>query len=382
MRGLVRVAPSGKCCLSVERRDGYRMEFWSNITTAAAIGWEWYKANIPNLTPIGAFIAGGLLAWAAIRQAAIANRRHNAQTDADRQRRITESFSKAVEHLGSEKIEMRLGGIYTLERIARESLVEHWPVMETLTAFVRERAPEKGAPVSTEDTDPDNLPIFVTDENLYKDGSDFGPLGSIPKPATDIAAALSVVKRRSRRARNWERANGLLIDLRGSDLRGTDLSAIDLEGADLRKASFEQANLDGANLRGAVLEGARMWRVTLRGADLTGADMGWTHLQRANLEGCRMTGAHIYRAHLEGAFLNKVVGLEPPNIATIYADAGTGLPLLMPRPPWWPTAFGADPRPQLPIDPDAWFGITEIESNGGTYLQVGDFRVTGSRSGE
>jgi Pentapeptide repeats (8 copies) len=158
---------------------------------------------------------------------------------------------------------MRLGGIYTLERIARESLIEHWPVMETLTAFVRERAPEKREPVSTEDTDLDDLPVFSTDESLYEDGSNYGPLGPIPKPGTDIAAALSVVKRRSRRAQTWERANGLQIDLRGSDLRGTDLSGINLESADLRKASLEQANLEGANLRGALLEGARMWRVML-----------------------------------------------------------------------------------------------------------------------
>jgi hypothetical protein len=358
------------------------MSLWSNITTSAATGWEWYKTNIPNLTPIGAFIAGSLLAWAAIRQAAIANRRHNAQTDADRQRRITESFSKAVEQLGSDKIEMRLGGIYTLERIARESLVEHWPVMETLTAFVRERAPDKGTPVSTEDTDPDNLPIFITDQSLYKDGSQYGPLGQIPKPATDIAAALSVVKRRSRQAQHWERARGLVIDLRGSDLRGTDLSGISLERADLRKANFEQANLDGANLRGALLEGARMWRVTLRRADLSGADLGWAHLQRGHMERCLLAGAHVYRAHLEGAFLGDVVGLEPANLATVYADAGTFLPPDVSRPPWWPAAFGEPEGPRSPVDPDAWFGITEVESNGESYLQIGDIRVTGTRSEE
>ena len=67
--------------------------------------------------------------------------RHEEQTSADRERRITESFAKAVEQLGSDKLETRLGGIYTLERIARESEREYWPIMETLTAFVREHAP-------------------------------------------------------------------------------------------------------------------------------------------------------------------------------------------------------------------------------------------------
>ena len=74
-------------------------------------------------------------------QAKTAAERHKEQTDADRERRITESFAKAVEQLGDDKLEVRLGGIYTLERIARESERDYWPIMETLTAYVRERAP-------------------------------------------------------------------------------------------------------------------------------------------------------------------------------------------------------------------------------------------------
>jgi hypothetical protein len=119
---------------------------------------DWYQQNreaiAPLLAPLsslavgfGIIVVGGLVAWAALRQARAANRqaeiasqRHEAQTEADQQRRITESFSKAIEQLGSEKLEVRVGGIYTLERISRESRSDHWPVMETLTAFVRERA--------------------------------------------------------------------------------------------------------------------------------------------------------------------------------------------------------------------------------------------------
>jgi hypothetical protein len=46
----------------------------------------------------GATTAGAaLLGWAALRQAATANDRHQEQTTADRQHRIIESFSEAVE---------------------------------------------------------------------------------------------------------------------------------------------------------------------------------------------------------------------------------------------------------------------------------------------
>ena len=56
-----------------------------------------------------------------------------------RRRRITESFSKATEQFGSDKLEVRLGGIYTLERISQGSPSDYWTVMENLTAFIRER---------------------------------------------------------------------------------------------------------------------------------------------------------------------------------------------------------------------------------------------------
>jgi hypothetical protein len=84
--------------------------------------WDWYVANrehiaplLPFATGLLTFIAGSVVAWAvlkqarigtrnaeiATRQAEIARLRHEEQTKADLQRRITESFTKAVEQLGS-----------------------------------------------------------------------------------------------------------------------------------------------------------------------------------------------------------------------------------------------------------------------------------------
>ena len=89
--------------------------------------WHWYsfeetdkngithhpRADVIN--PIAAALGGAVLAWAAFRQARnstdaakaaieqanTASQRHKEQTDADRQRRLTESYSKAVEQLAS-----------------------------------------------------------------------------------------------------------------------------------------------------------------------------------------------------------------------------------------------------------------------------------------
>ena len=57
--------------------------------------------------------------------------------------KITERFSKAIELLGNkESLDVRIGAIYALERIARDSQPDHWTVMEVLTAFIREHAKE------------------------------------------------------------------------------------------------------------------------------------------------------------------------------------------------------------------------------------------------
>ncbi len=71
------------------------------------------------------------------------------------QGQITERFTRAIEQLGSDKLEIRLGGIYALERIAGDSLAmetspgrDYATIMEVLTAYVRQNAPRWGASVS------------------------------------------------------------------------------------------------------------------------------------------------------------------------------------------------------------------------------------------
>src|SRR5205807_469101 len=58
----------------------------------------------------------------------------------NRRGQLTERFSKAIEQLGSDSLAVRLGGIYALEQIAFDSAELHWPIMEVLTAYLREHA--------------------------------------------------------------------------------------------------------------------------------------------------------------------------------------------------------------------------------------------------
>jgi len=59
-----------------------------------------------------------------------------------REGQVTDRYTKAIEQLGSDKLDVRIGGIYALERIARDSERDHQTVIEVLAAFVREHSHE------------------------------------------------------------------------------------------------------------------------------------------------------------------------------------------------------------------------------------------------
>src|SRR5918998_1171927 len=69
---------------------------------------------------------------------------------------VTERFTRAIDQLGASdddgnpRLEIRLGGIYALERIARDSPErDYQTIVEILTAYIRENAPASASGQST-----------------------------------------------------------------------------------------------------------------------------------------------------------------------------------------------------------------------------------------
>ncbi|GAA2399913.1 hypothetical protein GCM10010191_03860 [Actinomadura vinacea] len=54
-----------------------------------------------------------------------------------REKQVTDRYAKAVEQLGSDKPEVRMGGIYALERLMADSSRERRTIIEVLAAYVR-----------------------------------------------------------------------------------------------------------------------------------------------------------------------------------------------------------------------------------------------------
>lgn len=191
---------------------------------------------------------------------------------------ITERFTRAIDQLGSDEIEIRLGGIYALERIARDSERDHWPIMEVLTAYVREHAPWRLEEGQTRGED-------GAEEKPDEDVNAEPASTDLPAPEPDIQAIMTVI---GRRTYYWGQGETEILDLRGIDLRG----------ADLRKANFVRANLSEANFSGAEFRGADLRKANLVRANLSGAILWKANLSRAQLDGANLSGANLVEADL------------------------------------------------------------------------------------
>jgi uncharacterized protein YjbI with pentapeptide repeats len=275
-----------------------------------------------------AIFAGALSAFGAVYTAKTfrQNRESAERThDLDRAGQLTERFTRAVDQLGNAQLDVRLGGIYALERIARDSPEDHPQVVEVLTAYVREHAPWPLEPGRAAEREADSVISRLVDAlegisygpqpEIATEGTD--PPGEAASPqedrqrrlATDIQAALSVLGRR----KASQDAPGTELKLAGTDLQRLELAKRrdddpppHLEDANLAEANLRHAHLAGTNLHNAYLAGARLEEASLRDADLSKAVLVQAQLNNATLTGANLQGAKLPGADLSGADLQRV----------------------------------------------------------------------------
>ncbi|GAA1676892.1 hypothetical protein GCM10009733_087240 [Nonomuraea maheshkhaliensis] len=194
-----------------------------------------------------------------------------------REAQITDRYTKNIEQLGSSTLDVRLGAIYALERLARDSPRDHDTIYDVLTAFVREHDPV-----------PEAKPPA--------------------KPAADIQAALTVIGRGTAEP-YYLPLNADLGEIRapGANLDHANLISSDLRLANLRKANLVQATLIDANLS----------RADLSGADLSRADLSGVNLSKAHLRGADLSETDLSGADLKGADLRGVRGMTPDQIRRV-----------------------------------------------------------------
>jgi hypothetical protein len=193
-----------------------------------------------------------------------------------REGQLTDRYTKAVEQLGAESLSRRVGGVFALERVMRESKNDHWAVAEVLAVLIRERSVASGA-----------------------DGI---------SRQRDVQAALTVLGRRPREdKRELDRLRLGHATLTKTLLRGGRLDGASLRYARLDDAHWEHASLIGTKFRGAVMPRASFKGAILRNAGLQETDLSEVKFTGADLLGSNLTGATMSGAHLSGVRGNPVL---------------------------------------------------------------------------
>jgi hypothetical protein len=202
--------------------------------------------------------------------------------------RITDRYTDAVNQLGVTSPEVRLGGIYALERIGRDSAKDAGPIREVLAAFVRmhacwdERSEEPVCSAATPTSTSDVL-------------------------SEEVRAVITVIA--SLDAFDTERTRCL-------DLSHTNLGEVDLRNATLRDICFADASLVGAKFNRATLIG-----VNFRDADLSRAALSDATIDGAIFDFATMENTKLYRTTVRNP-----IGLTEEQIAVACLDSQTVLP--------------------------------------------------------
>ena len=247
-----------------------------------------------------AYLVGGIvLIW----QVRISNRRATAleKTAALGEKgNITERFKSAIEHLGGASESVRMGGIYALYHVARESGEYAETVCKILCAHAKA--------VTTS-------PGYAGEE----------------KPTTEIAAILDVLFPVIASGEemfgkpdisNWHlqganvysrimmKIQGVQVNLSGAIMVGANLSGANMREANLSKVSMDEANLSGANMHEANLSEAHTSRANLSGAYISLANLSGAFMCEADLTKARMQLADMRGANLSGANLSAANMIE------------------------------------------------------------------------
>ncbi|WTX75887.1 pentapeptide repeat-containing protein [Streptomyces sp. NBC_00647] len=261
---------------------------------------------------------------------------------------VTDRFSRAVDQLGSDKLDVRVGGLHALWRVAEQSARDREAVISIQAAYLRTHLPwpPTGPEAPTADmpiNDIAPLEARAADSQVALTG--LGVLCQtreqtwVNLSATDLRRAdcdglwlpevnldRSCMEAAGLYRANLTQASLVSVNLRHADLKTAILrqsrcALADVRGArlvetDLRDADFTEADLREANLRKADGRGAIFRRADLRLADLRGTDLSTADLRQARLTGARASGHTRWPSDFDHTAAGVVVtddpGPEPP----------------------------------------------------------------------
>jgi uncharacterized protein YjbI with pentapeptide repeats len=333
-----------------------------------------------------ALIGGPVLIWRALTAHWSAQAAQH-QAEIAQEGLFTSLFTKAVEQIGATRdeidgegntitvpnLEVRVGAILALERIALDSERDHWPIMEFLSAYIRN--PKNSG-------EPRLPPEFVRPRSAQYQSWSL----SVPPPRVDIQTAFSVIGRRPTRRILYEAKHGLRLDFTRANLQrinaregnfaralfrgaycdhasfaeadisgawfnGTRVNDASFHFARAREALFNGAQCDAAWFFDADLERAQFARASIKYASFSksrladaiffDAKLSETRFQDAKLERASFRDADVMKAFLLGVDLSQVKDITFQQINSAFGDDSARLPAGIERPKEWEKHYGS-----------------------------------------
>ncbi len=221
---------------------------------------------------------------------------------------MTDRITKAVEQLGTEKtvwedgvqqsvpnLEVRLGAIYALERIAQDSLRDHIPVMEILCAYLRNNTPSNEA-VSVDTKTTSGLGLAKIDQQLF----------SIPTARQDIQSIVTVIGRRkpSRISYEQDGSRNQVKSRYNLDLRACNLQNLDFRSLDFSNDLFIDSALDCSDFSSCKLVCSSFNRASLTRSKFTNCELNGSFFKNPNVFETDFSNSDLSEAFFNGKGFN------------------------------------------------------------------------------
>ncbi len=257
-----------------------------NLPKLEVVDSSFALAFLGTITGIVALF-GGYLAIRRSDEDKIQNKIAQKQADTAEQGLITDRINKAVESLGKldrknkPVLEVRIGALYALERIAQDSIDDHIRIMKIICAYVRVNRP------------------FINKSH------------TTTVVSSDIRAALHIIGHRDKWTEDKRHIEKEKEEKYRLDLRHCDLHNIELYDADLSDALFSKATL-----RAAILV-----RVKFNNASFL-----QTHISKADFQESDMTNATTPKAFAHIGDFSNCLTFTQPQINKMFLGKDVKLP--------------------------------------------------------
>jgi len=257
-------------------------------------------------------IIGLLFTWNQIGASLDANRMNETRLRSER-------FAKAVEHIGSTALEIRIGGMFSLQQLAEASNQDCWMAQQILSSFVRNKA-KKSTAVSTQLAEDVHCALKVLGKiNNIRD-IDAGSNDKIL--LNDISLIGASLVESDFRLTDFQMSNLLQTDLRNAHLEQSNFAGADLTGSNLSLAKLQKADLHGLT----SAESARFIGANLKGANLEHANLANSDFTCADLSDAKLSGTILRGTILKGAKLRTSTGLSKEQLKEAITDETTLCP--------------------------------------------------------